>query len=118
MKRVLLFQLLIVMLGSFLLWAFDRTLDIPSYAAGGALVSGNFFTLGSILNFIFKKKLIALMVLVIVFKYAILGIIIYVLVKQSWLIPLWFAAGVSSMMMGSLIYAITFGFFDKSNEKE
>jgi len=113
MKRVLLFQILIVAIGSFLLWLFEHPQFVSSFAAGGALVTANFVLLGSTLNFIFKKKLIALMVLVIVFKYAILGIIIYLLVKQSWLIPLWFAAGVSSMMIGSLIYAITFGFFNE-----
>jgi hypothetical protein len=60
---------------------------------------------------VFQKKLIALAVLIIVFKYAILGIIIYLLVKQSWLLPLWFAGGVSSMMVAALIYGLTLGYF-------
>ena len=107
MKKVLTFQILIVVIGSLLLWAFGHQNLISSFASGGALVAGNFLVLGTLINFIFKKKLIALMVLVIVFKYAILGIIIYLLLKQTWLFPFWFAAGVSSMMIGSLIYAVT-----------
>lgn len=117
MKRVLLFQILITLLGSLLLWAFSRPDLIASYAVGSALVAGNFLLLGTLINFIFKKKLIALMVLVIVFKYAILGIIIYLLVKQSWLVPLWFAAGVSSMMMGSVLYAVMFRNTDINTEE-
>jgi hypothetical protein len=111
MNRILLFQIVIVVLGALLLWLFKAPQGIGSFVAGGALIAGNFLLLGSVLKFIFKKKLIALMVLVIVFKYAILGIIIYLLMKQSWLIPFWFAAGVSSMMFGSLIYGLTLGFF-------
>lgn len=82
-----------------------------SFASGGLVVAANFILLGLGWNLVFRKKLIALSVLIIVFKYAILGIIIYQLVKQNWLLPLWFAAGVASIMLGSLIYGLTLGLF-------
>ncbi|MGZ3742260.1 MAG: hypothetical protein ACXWRE_00400 [Pseudobdellovibrionaceae bacterium] len=84
---------------------------IGSYFSGALTVAGNFILLGSAMNLVFRKKLIALSVLIIVFKYAILGVIIYHLIKQSWMHSFWYAAGVASLMIGSLIYGLTLGFF-------
>lgn len=111
MKRILLFQILVVALGSFLLFLAGQQQEIGSFIAGSLVVAGNFILLGFGVKLVFRKKLIALSVLIIVFKYAILGVIIYYLVKQSWVQPIWFAAGVTSMMMASLIYGLTLGFF-------
>jgi len=111
MKRIIKFQALITVLGTFLLWLVAMQQAMESYASGGFLVTANFLLLGQGWKMAFQKKLIALAVLVIVFKYAILGIIIYLLVKQTWLVPLWFAAGVSSMMFASLLYGLTLSFF-------
>jgi hypothetical protein len=111
MKRVLLFQVLTVVIGIVLLFICGAQQNISSYASGGFLVTTNFVLLGMGWKMVFQKKLIALSVLIIVFKYAILGIFIYLLVKQSWLNPFWFAAGVSSMVIASLIYGLTLGFY-------
>lgn len=45
-----------------------------------------------------RKKFVALAVTVIVIKYAILGIIIYQLMLQPWLSPVFFLVGVSSLL--------------------
>ncbi len=116
MKRVLTFQVFIGILGSVFLLLRGTYHEVWSYSAGALIVTGNFILLGSGWNLVFRKKLIALSALVIVFKYAILGIIIYIVAKQSWLQPIWFAAGVASMMMASLIYGLTLNLFEPKDE--
>ncbi|MBK9324675.1 MAG: hypothetical protein IPM97_17305 [Bdellovibrionaceae bacterium] len=111
MKRILLFQTLIILLGVTTLFYFGPRHSAESFFSGGLLIAINFIFLGFAWNLVFRKKLVALSVLIIVFKYAILGVIIYQLVKQTWLLPFWFAAGVASMMIASLIFATTAGFF-------
>ena len=54
---------------------------------------------------IISKKLIALAIGIIVFKYAILGIIIYNLVHSIWFKPLWFSLGVASFILSGFYYA-------------
>jgi len=56
---------------------------------------------------IFKKKLVALAIGIIVFKYAILGIIIFQLVKQPWLSSLWFCLGIATFAITAMVYAIS-----------
>lgn len=117
MKRVLLFQALMLAVGYILLRFNGPQYADLSFAVAGLIVMGNFILLGSGWKLVFRKKLIALSVLIIVFKYAILGVIIYHFVKQSWLQPFWFATGVATMMGASLIYALTQGFFEKEPEE-
>jgi len=122
MKRILIFQILVITIGCLLLWLAGLHHEIRSFLTGGLIVAGNFILLGSGLNLVFRKKLFALPVFIIVFKYAILGLIIYHFVKQPWMQPYWFVVGVASMMIGSLIYGLTLGFFEDpqsgSSEKE
>lgn len=75
-----------------------------SFLVGGLLIFVNFVFLSSGWSLIFKKKLIALAVLLIVIKYAILGIIIYHAVRDSWVEPVWFALGISSFVATILVY--------------
>jgi hypothetical protein len=111
MKRVLLFQLLVLTVGTLALYFYGARQEALSFVVAGFIVTGNFILLGLGWKLVFNKKLVALSVLIIVFKYAILGVIIYVIVKQNWLLPIWFAGGVASMMMASLIYGLTLRFF-------
>lgn len=62
--------------------------------------------MGISFGWIFKKKLVALAIGIIVFKYAILGIIMFTLVKRSWFNPLWFAMGVASFVLSGIFYAL------------
>lgn len=118
MKRVLIFQLLLTILGTLGVLAYGAQHEALSFAVGGLIVMGNFILLGLGWNMVFSKKLVALSVLIIVFKYAILGVIIYVVVKQNWLLPIWFAGGIASMAIASLIYGLTLGFFKDDLQNE
>ncbi len=111
MKRILLFQVPIILAGFLSLWFFGPRQSAESFLSGGLLITFNFILLGIGWNLVFRKKLVALSVLIIVFKYAILGVIIYQLVNQPWLLPFWFAAGVASIMIASIVYGTTVGFF-------
>jgi hypothetical protein len=117
MKRVLLFQGLLLAIGAVALYWCGPQQAAASYILGGFIVGGNFILLGSAWKMIFNKKQVALSVLIIVFKYAILGVIIYVLVNQKWLSPFWFAAGIASMMMASLVYGLTLGLFENETKE-
>ena len=55
---------------------------------------------------IFRKKFIALSVGVIVFKYAILGVMIYFAILKGWLSPLAFSLGIGTVVPAALIYAM------------
>lgn len=55
---------------------------------------------------IFQKKLVALAVSVIVFKYAILGILIFVAIKRWQLSAAWFAAGFGIIFPSVLVFAL------------
>jgi hypothetical protein len=76
------------------------------FAAGAALIGLDFLLLGIAWSWIFNKKLIALAVSLIVFKYAILGLIIYRLIKVLAVDPFWFSMGVASFILSALIYAL------------
>lgn len=106
MKLVIYAQLLITLLGSVFLGAFYAPQYGLSFAAGSLLIILSFFFLGLGFGLIFKKKLIALAIGIIVFKYAILGIIIFTLVKLAWFNPLWFSLGVASFVASGVIYAL------------
>lgn len=77
-----------------------------SFFLGGSLIWLTFFLWGLGLTLIFQKKLVALALSVIVFKYAISGVIIYWLIEKNWFEPLWFALGVFSFALSALVYSI------------
>src|ERR1700674_5630365 len=103
MKRILIFQVVIIVLGALCLPLLGFQQYTASFLSGGLVAAGNFILLGLGWKMVFHKKLIALSVLIIVFKYAILGIIIYLLVRQPWLLLVGFAAGIASITLASLI---------------
>jgi len=95
---------------------FLKGLDpVPSFVLGWSLTLFNLWAWGFIWLRIFRKKQVALALAVIVFKYAILGTIVYLGASQSWAQPLWFVAGVGILIPSSLTKAI-FVHFRKSNE--
>lgn len=105
MKIILIFQILITLLGGLALFPFCAPHQVLSFATGSLVILTSFFLLGIGFGLIFRKKLIALAIGIIVFKYAILGIIIFTLVKLSWFSPLWFVLGVSSFILSGIFYA-------------
>lgn len=106
MKFVLIVQALFTLIGSVILFIFYTPQHALSYVSGALVILMSFFFLGIGFGLIFKKKLIALAIGIIVFKYAILGIIIFTLVKLSWFNPLWFALGVASFILSAIVYAL------------
>lgn len=106
MKTILSTQSLVTALGSLLLGYFYALQQSLSFAAGSLTILGSFIMLGIGYGMIFKKKLIALAIGIIVIKYAILGIIIFTLVKLSWFNPLWFSLGVASFILSGIFYAL------------
>lgn len=57
-----------------------------------------------------RKKLIAFAASVVVFKYAIFGIITYKILGLMWVSPLWFCAGVGSLLLSSVTVALMVAF--------
>lgn len=57
-------------------------------------------------SLIFRKKFIALSVGVIVFKYAILGVMVYFAILKGWVSPLAFSLGIGMIAPAALIYAM------------
>jgi len=109
MKTILLLHLPVCLLGYLLLLLVSTPNDATSYLIGSGLIQANFWLLWVGWSLIFKKKLVALSVAIIVFKYAILGVIIYRLLRQPWLSPLWFAIGIASFAIAAVIYAFLEG---------
>ncbi len=71
-----------------------------SAAIGGALMIVNLFGLWILWKLIFLKKSIALVVLIIIFKYLILGLILWKLSQLAWIRPQGFILGLSSLLFG------------------
>lgn len=106
MNFVLIIQVVATVLFGGLLYVFSASQHSYSFISGALTIFLSFFLLGIGWKLIFQKKLIALAVTIIVFKYAILGIIIFRLRDLSWFEPLWFALGVSSFILSALAFAI------------
>ncbi len=80
--------------------------QVLSYAFGGLIISINFFTLAIVLKAISGEKSVAFALLLVVFKYAILGYIIYYLVEQKSLDLLALSLGLGSLVITGPIAAI------------
>ena len=73
---------------------------------GGTVMVVNLFGLWFLWKLIFSKKSIALAVLVIIFKYLILGLILWNLNQIQWIRPLGFVLGLGSLMIGVVCAAL------------
>jgi hypothetical protein len=83
-----------------------------SLLIGGLLMLVNLLGLAFIWRLIFSKKSIALAVVVIIFKYVILGTVLWSFASHKWLKPLGLVVG-----LGSLIFAILLATIIKSFTK-
>lgn len=117
MKKLNYIQLILTTVLSALIWSTrGQQHDALSFFMGGMLIWYAFLSWGIGMSLIFRKKYIALAISIIVFKYAILGVIIYWFVHQPWAHHLWFALGVASFVISALIYAIIEA-FKKEDDK-
>jgi hypothetical protein len=105
MKILIKAQILVTLIIGLTLMATTTPQRAISFIIGSITILISVFLMGIGFKFIFSKKLIALAIGIIVFKYAILGIIIYKLVNSQWLNPMWFILGVASLSLSGLYYA-------------
>ena len=80
--------------------------QVLSFFLGAGLIHFSYLILAISWSLIFQKKLIALAVILIIFKYAILGVILFQIVKMQWLSLLWFSLGVASFVTAAFAYAV------------
>jgi len=97
--------LLFMSLSLIIFLAWGKVLAI-SFACGWVIAMVNLFLIWALWRLVFQKKLIALVVVIIVLKYAILGLVTYKLIKASWLNPLGFAMGLLSNVLAITIFAL------------
>ncbi len=107
MIRVLIFQLLITAVGYLAALFFAAPNHANSFVWGSLTILLSFSFMGIGYGLVFQKKLVALGISLIIFKYAILGIIIFTLVKLDWFSSIAFAMGVASFIVSAIYYAIS-----------
>ena len=77
---------------------------------GGGIMLLNLLGIYLLWHLIFSKKSIALAVFVIIFKYLILGVVLWNLSSISWLKPLGLVAGLSTLVLAILSATLMKGF--------
>jgi predicted RND superfamily exporter protein len=93
------------MICTVLLFFIDRQQTLP-FLAGAALISLNFVLLGALWHRILEKKSVAMTLGLVVIKYAILGAVLFIFIKD-WKLPLLpLFAGLSSIGVSFLITAV------------
>ena len=106
MKTVILIQLMIALVGGGLLTYLVSTQGAVSFTEGALIIAANLLLLTWTWKKILSKKLIALATTVIVFKYAIFGAIIYLILNHPNTDKLWFGVGLGTMMVTGLMFAV------------
>jgi len=106
MKLFLAIQLFIGFVGSLLLAEIKGNESAASYACGCGLIFLNVLTLTILWSFIYRKKFVALSVAIIIFKYAILGVILYKLFALPWVDKIWLCVGLGSLLVTTLLFAV------------
>jgi hypothetical protein len=104
----LLFHAAVGIVMTVVLWLWSDAANAVGFAAGAGLSLVNNGLLVFTWARIFEKKLVALSIGVIVFKFAILGWIIYEVVTQRLLPVGWFAAGLSLVLLSTVATALRF----------
>jgi hypothetical protein len=105
LKLFLLIQAAVTLIGSIVLLEGRDSASAASFAIGSGIVFLNVLSLAFTFNRVIQKKLIALSISIIVFKYAILGIIIYKLLGLAWVDRLWLCVGLASLVVSALFFA-------------
>jgi hypothetical protein len=115
-KIFTLIQVVITVLGFVILTKGRDFNSAASFAIGGVFVLVNVLSWAFLVSRILKKKLIALSVTIIVFKYAILGVILYKLLTLDWLDRVWFSVGLGSLLVSTLLF-VSFTFKNDTEEE-
>lgn len=85
-----------------------------SFMVGGLIMLLNLAGLAFLWRLIFSKKSIALAAFVIIFKYVILGMILWGLLSVNWLKPVGFIAGLASLVFAIVTATILKSISEKS----
>lgn len=107
MKKFFLFQTLLTVLGPLLLLFLHGWRVAASFGLGALVILVNVALMAWAWNRILRKKLVALALSLIVFKYAILGAILYQILKTPWVSALWFCAGIGTLMLAAMGAALS-----------
>lgn len=88
------------------LWQTNSAHHGISFLLGSGIILFDFVLFWIAGKLIFAKKLVALAIGIIVFKYAILGIIVFKIFELTWLNILWFCLGIASFALSAVSYAV------------
>lgn len=99
-------QIVITLLGAVILFNSRNIESAASFFVGGIFVLINVLSWAFLISRLFQKKLIALSATIIVFKYAILGVILYKLLTMPWLDRVWFSVGLGSLLVSVPFYVV------------
>jgi hypothetical protein len=108
---------LVAAISCILLWLADRG-TAASFAAGGALSFLNLLLLAYAWPRLLQKKQVALSIGVIVFKFAILGWIIYEVVTRKLFQLGWFSAGLALVIASTVLSALQYSRTNSENPLE
>lgn len=97
-------QALLVLIGFFALFLNNNRDFAYSYLIGSALILSNLIILSVAWALVIEKKLIALAATIIVFKYALLGAIVYQVLKLDWVSTGWFSVGITSLVLTVFLF--------------
>jgi hypothetical protein len=104
LRRLIRIHLVVVALSGALLFLIDRSQILP-FLAGASLISLNFALLGALWHRILEKKPVAMTLGLVVIKYAILGTVLFIFIKE-WQLPLLpLFAGLSTLGVSFIITA-------------
>lgn len=105
-KKISLYLLLYTLIGFTLsYWLLNSSFAL-SFMVGGLAMLANVVGLSFIWRLIFYKKSIALAVFIIIFKYLILGMILWSFASVKWLSPIGFVCGLSALLFSVLLAAL------------
>ncbi len=102
-SHIVLSQYFIGFLAMVAIWVFNAPQNSWSFAVGLVVSSLSLLSFYWAAKLVFVKKLFALAIGIIVFKYTIFGVIIYIFLQQKWMSPLWLGVGVSSIAVAGLL---------------
>jgi hypothetical protein len=105
-KKISFFILLYTLLGFALSYWFLNSAFALSFMVGGLAMLANVVGLSLIWRLIFYKKSIALAVFIIIFKYLILGMILWSFASVKWLSPVGFVCGLAALLFAVLLAAL------------
>jgi len=118
MRILLLTQFILSLFFTLLLWLiYDRTVGL-SFAAGSFLMFGNLVVMSLVWPLILAKKQVALSTGVIVFKFAILTWILFIVATGNSIRTGWFAVGLSLVVVTAVITAFKTSATSSSAEED